>query len=106
MSFSRKLLGCLFFLACCAAWAGKDDVYTYVDQDGVVHFTNVPDQGRVYRKLSGVKKSPPMLTRVKKNKAAPAKTFPPEYEPYVIEAERMFGVPAELIRAVMAVESS
>lgn len=103
MSFPAKILTCVVFLACTAAWAGKDDVYMFVDEDGVVHFTNVPDEGRVYRKVTATK-SQAAVKIIKRPPAA--KSMPLEYEAYVREAESMFGVPAELIRAVMAVESN
>jgi soluble lytic murein transglycosylase-like protein len=79
------------------AVARGGEVYSYVDADGVVHFSNAPSDGR-YRKVTrtsdvaGVYRAPP------RPRAG--------YDPHLRTAAEKYRIPVELLRAVMAVESN
>ncbi len=85
--------------------AGESDIFTYVDAEGVVHFTNVPGGEIKYHRLDSVVVKRTTVSN-RAAKVSPKKEMPAEYEEHVLEAERLYGLPAEIIRAVMAVESN
>ena len=103
MGLDAKRILLLGFLLVPAAAAGGE-VYSYVDADGVVHFTNAPSDGR-YRKVTrtsdvaGVYRPPP-----RPSAAAPASRN--GYDPHIKTAAEKYRLPVELLRAVMAVESN
>src|SRR5512147_1935854 len=88
------------------AVAAGGEVYSYVDADGVVHFTNAPSDRR-YRKVTrtsdvaGVYRPPPRPAG-----GAPAARSQNGYDPHIKTAAEKYRIPVELLRAVMAVESN
>lgn len=67
-------------------------IYSYVDQDGAVHFTNVPNDSK-YRPWS--------RTRSRLKGAA----NPYQYDPYIRDAARLYEVDPLLVKAVIKAES-
>jgi soluble lytic murein transglycosylase-like protein len=121
-----------------AAWAllsvmapgVRAEVYEFVDEDGVIHFTNVPPDGR-YKLLDEqgqhrARKQPAKPARPAKASAGKVKSSedsrpfakrarvrPPSrksetdaYDAFIDEASERFDIPAALVRAVIAVESN
>jgi soluble lytic murein transglycosylase-like protein len=84
------------------------ETYSFTDEDGVVHFTNVPTDKR-YQPVdpSGKKKKRKQRTRRAKRSS---KVYRPRnvtrYDEYIKEASNRFNIPVPLIRAVVAVESN
>lgn len=72
--------------------ASQATIYSYVDQDGAVHFTNVPNDSR-YRPWS---RSPARLK-------GSANHY--QYEPYIRDAARLYEVDPLLVKAVIKAES-
>ena len=72
------------------AWA---DIYKYIDSSGVVHFTNTPTSTDyiLYLREKGKKDFRPA---------------PRTYDAIIARAERIFGVDAALIKAVIQAESN
>lgn len=84
----------------------QGEVYRFVDDDGVVHFTNVPTDER-YRPVGGEKKKKnERYRKTKGSKAAFQHRLMTQYDDYIREASERFNIPGNLIRAVMAVESN
>src|SRR5512147_804028 len=89
------------------AVAAGGEVYSYVDADGVVHFTNAPSDGR-YRKVTrtsdvaGVYRPPPKPA----SSSAAAPSGLSGYDLHIRTAAEKYRIPVELLRAVMAVESN
>lgn len=93
-----------FHICLSAAFA---DVYTYTDENGVVHFTNIKKEGRKYKRLSKQRKEPEAQ---KKIDVVHARDMSRErftrYDPYIRGASRLYRIPEPLIRAIIKVESN
>jgi soluble lytic murein transglycosylase-like protein len=80
------------------------DIYSYVDRDGTVHFTNLPGADaryRLYMKSRDGHRRGGMAV-------APSDTSPERYNRYgdaIREAATLYQIPEELVRAVIKVES-
>ncbi len=98
------------------AWLGvaRADVYSWVDGEGVAHFTNVKPHGGKWKKMlvsepdKGSKASAQRGSCPRCDKVT-AKDFSPErfhrYDQYIYEASQLYRIPVPLIRAVIKVES-
>ena len=80
------------------------DIYSYVDRDGTVHFTNVPGGDARYRLY--------MRSRDGRRRGgmavAPSDSSPERFKRYsevIREAATLYQIPEELVRAVIKVES-
>jgi soluble lytic murein transglycosylase-like protein len=80
------------------------DIYSYVDRDGTVHFTNIPGgdaRYRLYMKSRDGRRRGGMAV-------APSDASPERYNRYgqaIREAATLYQIPEELVRAVIKVES-
>ncbi len=78
-----------------ALWAvvpvARADIYRYVDSEGVIHFSNVPSDGRYTIFMRTVKKQ--------------AGRYISDYEDIINKASDKFGVDCSLIKAVIKAES-
>jgi soluble lytic murein transglycosylase-like protein len=81
------VLGCLLLPAAATA-----TIYRYVDENGVVHFTNIPLDNR-YKPMWGAPTRRPQ--------AAPA-----DFDPYIQTSARHFRIDPLLVKAVIKTESS
>jgi soluble lytic murein transglycosylase-like protein len=94
---------CLVSVTVLALQAGgvvHADIYTFIDDQGVAHFSNVPVDGR-YRLLLA---SPPG-----EGAAAHARNWPAKaaiFDPMIERAARAQALHPELVRAVIVVESA
>lgn len=101
-----------FLIACFfpAGWA-EGDVYTYEDENGVTHFTNIK-RGKEEKKYKKIYKTPPKETipYKKGGDRIPARDQTKErftrYDSYIRGASRLYHIPIPLIRAVIRVESN
>jgi soluble lytic murein transglycosylase-like protein len=86
----------------------RAETYSFVDEDGVVHFTNVPTDAR-YKRVGPFK---PKRSSGKRAPFAGRKAGPiqhqlfKQYREHIQEASTRYSIPTTLIRAVMAVESN
>ncbi|HVK76938.1 MAG TPA: lytic transglycosylase domain-containing protein [Kofleriaceae bacterium] len=91
------------------------DIYTWTDDEGVIHFTNVkPKRGKGWKKVlienpdAGSKAAAERGTCARCD-AVPARDRSPErfsrYDPHIFEAAELYRIPVPLIRAVIRVES-
>jgi soluble lytic murein transglycosylase-like protein len=95
-------------VAATAARAG--DMYSYVDEEGVIHFSNAPSDPR-YRRLPRATGSPGGLYRSGSQVQARARPLPPaeaksRYLEHIRAAATKYRLPEALLLAVMAVESN
>jgi soluble lytic murein transglycosylase-like protein len=96
-----------------AGRAEASDVYSYVDGDGVVHFSNAPTDAR-YRKVnrgsSGLYRTGPLAQGrarpVAEATPLPASTSLERWREHIRAAAAKYKIPEALLFAVMAVESN
>jgi soluble lytic murein transglycosylase-like protein len=97
-------------LAAPAAWAGE--VYSYVDPDGVIHVTNVPQDARFRRvrqsEVAGLYRPSRAATAAPASgpRATGLPGRPESYRGHIKEAAQKYQLPEALLAAVMAVESN
>jgi soluble lytic murein transglycosylase-like protein len=89
------------------------DIYSFTDEDGVIHFSNRPQSDsrfRVYLQ-SSPGSSPKRVSGQGGTSVAPAKSADPSgarytrYDAWIREASSLYQIPEELVRAVIKVES-
>jgi hypothetical protein len=94
------------------AATARADVYSYTDDDGVVHFTNIKPSGGKWKKVldskppRGSKASAercPRCDKVRATDKSPDRFT--RYDAFIAEASELYRIPVPLIRAVIKVES-
>jgi hypothetical protein len=100
--------------------AASADIYTYIDKDGIQHFTNVPPPKTTRHrwralyptgpgKAAAVSGTSSAGCKGSRADVVPAKDRSPDryvrYDAYIAEASRLYAIPEALIRAVIKVES-
>jgi len=96
--------------------AGAAEVYSYVDGDGVVHFSNAPTDTR-YRKVNrgaggaGLYRTTPPAPQARARPVAAATPLPAatpleRWRQHIRAAAEKYRIPEALLFAVMAVESN
>jgi soluble lytic murein transglycosylase-like protein len=106
MQGSRPLLK-LLVAAMLAAPAGAlyADIYRYVDENGKVHFTNVPTDRR-YKLYLSTEREPSALTRtISYRYPAFGMADRKRYDAHVLAAAREYALEPALIHAVISAES-
>jgi soluble lytic murein transglycosylase-like protein len=105
---SRALLGLALAGLLAAGRAGAVEVYSYVDDEGVLHFSNAPTDAR-YRKVNrgaggtGVYRPAPQA----RARPIPATSRSLEqWRAHIRQAAEKYRLPEALLLAVMAVESN
>jgi soluble lytic murein transglycosylase-like protein len=87
----------------------RGDIYSYIDADGVVHFTNMPRPGKKWKRImktgpgkaaaprgGGVDKVPPHDRNPERYR---------RYDQHIREAATLYHIPESFVRAVIKVES-
>lgn len=97
------------FLASVPLTAAADTIYSYVDADGVVHFTTKPGARNAKLYLKTEPKNPsPGAVRPGVVPFAPQDRDPSRYtrfDEYIRQAATLYQIPEQLVRAVIKVES-
>jgi hypothetical protein len=97
----------------------RADIYTYTDEDGVVHFTNIRPRGANSQAWQRVMRDPrgggdarpraPSQSGCERCPLVPATDRSPErfhrFDEFIYEASALYRIPVPLIRAVIRVES-
>ena len=103
--FIAALLGVATFAAFAEA-----DVYTYTDENGVVHYTNIRPSSSQAKQYKVIMRAPPARkARKGVTPIMPRDTDPgrfSRYDAHIREASRLYAIPESLIRAVIMVESN
>ena len=86
------------------------DIYSYKDDNGVVHFTNIPTNDKRYKLLYKEAVNPAPATTTLPVRAAVSTWLPNDalirqYSPIIDVASRAYGVDKALVHAVISAES-
>ena len=119
MSWPAGLCGVAFALAFAVMFMrdARADIYTWVDDEGVTHFTNLRPKGTgagkwkkvvdeapvVGSKASAERGGCPRCDKVPSRDSSPERFH--RYDPFIYEAADLYKIPVPLIRAVIASES-
>ncbi len=80
-----------------------DGIYSYVEKDGTIVYTNVPPGGaRKARKLAGTFTPAPAKSAPVRGRAR----TPAELDPHIANAALRYRIPTALVRAIMHTESN
>ena len=116
---AKRLLSAAAIVAACLAMTATDsqaDIYSYLDANGVMHFTNTKPRGRGKKRWKRILKQAPDRSKAaaRRGKCArcdvvPARDSSPErfhrYDAHIMEASQLYKLPVPLLRAVIKVES-
>jgi len=87
--------------------ASAEEIYSFVDDDGVIHVTNVPQDRRFHRVRAKVTPLPRGVYRIALNgRTPPLLRRTSAYDEHIRAAAARHGVAPPLLKAVMAVESN
>jgi soluble lytic murein transglycosylase-like protein len=108
MTLTRRLFF-LFatFVATALATPVRADIYTYTDEDGVIHFTNQPPPRRRGVRVA-VRTRAPRADDAPRASMGPRDTSPERYRRYdafIREAAALYRLPESFLRAIIRVES-
>ena len=95
-----RTAGCGLWVALALAWAPAapaDTLYRFIDEQGVVHFSNVPSDPRYVAVRRLGQRSAPRGWRARNITA---------YDDLIVDAASSHGVPPALVKAVIAAESN
>ena len=102
-----RMLTLMALLPCSLAHATGSDIYWFTDENGVVHFSNVPTDERYVPFIASgdatKKKKTVSATGAGRPKAATSKT---QYGSAIEEIARTYALESALIHAVVSVESA
>ncbi len=97
---ARIVAICLLLQFCFAAYA-LAGIYCYVDEQGIVHFTNVPTDNR-YKLYRTFKK--PLVKKSRRIKTSPVNES--YYDRHILRASIKYGLDFALLKAVIKAESN
>jgi hypothetical protein len=101
-------------LLCCPLQAAWADIYSYVDENGVVHFTNVDVKGKNPRKVKSERQrvaareasASSSDEQVRRADYVVSSNIPSSYRDIISAACGRYGVDEDLVHAVVQVESN
>lgn len=95
---------CFFTVVACMLMvprSSKADIYRYVDEDGIVHFTDAPTDKRFKVFMRDLKKDKELRTKLKYSASANSA----EFEQLIKTCSEKYGVNPNLVKAVIHAES-
>jgi soluble lytic murein transglycosylase-like protein len=103
---TAALLGLFVFLS---PSSSRGDIYTYLDGEGVVHFTNLPRPGKKWKRIMRTGPGKAAAPRGRRVDQVPPSDRSAErylrYDQHIREASALYHIPESLVRAVIRVES-
>jgi hypothetical protein len=96
-----RLVRALLLLLLLLPYSAKADIYRYVDEDGIVHFTDAPTDKRFKVFMRDLKKDKELRTKLK----FASSVNPAEFELLIKTCSQKYGVNPSLVKAVIHAES-
>jgi soluble lytic murein transglycosylase-like protein len=81
------------------------DIFTFTDDNGVIHFTNIPSNDKRYRLLRKEGDNPAPSTMARASSWLPSETLIRQYSPLIERVSLEYGVEKALVHAVISAES-
>lgn len=103
-SYVRRFFFCCGIACLCAVTVPRSvsaDIYRYVDEDDIVHFTDAPTDKRFKIFMRDLKKDKELRTKLK----YASSVNPAEYEQLIRSCSERYGVNQSLVKAVIHAES-
>ena len=103
-TYARRFFLCCGIACLCAVTAPRSvsaDIYRYVDEDDIVHFTDAPTDKRFKIFMRDLKKDKELRTKLK----YASSVNPAEYEQLIRNCSERYGVNQSLVKAVIHAES-
>jgi soluble lytic murein transglycosylase-like protein len=97
----RLCLGALLLCALMASGSARADIYRYVDEDDIVHFTDAPTDKRFKIFMRDLKKDKELRTKIR----YASTVNPAEFEQLIKTCSDKYGVNPCLVKAVIHAES-
>ncbi|PWT75942.1 MAG: transglycosylase [Proteobacteria bacterium] len=102
----RNILSIAVAAAAFGALSAHADIYRYVDENGTVHFTNMPTDSR-YKLYMAASKEPDAVSNTLNSRGM--RFYPSaarkRYQAHILEAARVYQLEPALIHAVISAES-
>ncbi len=92
--FVAVLICCFLFILFSTATAVQADIYRYIDENGVMHFTNTPTSS-----------SQQYQVFIKERSRLTSRHSSQKYDRAIADASQQYGVSAPLIKAIIKAES-
>ena len=106
MSLVSKLAGCAFAALTAIPLSAHADIYRFVDENGTVHFSNIPNDGR-FKLYMTTKKEPDAVTNTVTSRVV--HSYPTaarrRYHAHIVAAARTYQLEPALLHAVISAES-
>ncbi|MCC6751198.1 MAG: lytic transglycosylase domain-containing protein [Deltaproteobacteria bacterium] len=85
--------------------AARADIYSYIDGEGVVHFTNIPRPGRKWKRVMRTGPGKARALHAERRSARLPSDRTARHAETIRQAAELYHIPEPLIRAVIRVES-
>jgi soluble lytic murein transglycosylase-like protein len=106
---SPVFFACWLLAALLCSAPAEADIYSYIDKDGVVHFTNIPRRSKKWKRVMKTGPGKAAAPRGSKVDRIPPRDHSSarytRYDQHILEAAALYHIPVPLVRAVISVES-
>lgn len=99
----KHAIGLVLFVAVALPATLRADIYRYEDEEGVIHFTDIPTDSKFKIFMRDIKKDKALRTNFRLNEFA---GDPAQFESIINSCARQYGVDSNLIKAVIQAESN
>lgn len=99
------LTGLLALATWCYPGSAAADIYSHIDKNGVVHFTNIKRPGRKWKRVMRTGPGKARVVHAKRSSRRLSARRYSAYDLHIRQAAALYHMPEALVRAVIRVES-